>query len=106
MPPKRYTCFGTEPFWSLAVSATKVVWSGIDVDPVTMSLAWTNTGRHPDRFGLRAVASGSNLSATIRREACSDGMSDHAYGLGIDLILDLRDTTPPFMVSGCCTISP
>lgn len=102
-PPTTYACFGTEPFWSLEVDGGNLNRSAIGEDPVPLSQIWQGSGMRPDRFSLLAAGGGRSLAASIRREACSDGMSDRAYGLDIDLILD--GDGPTSMFSGCCSLA-
>lgn len=101
--PERYRCFGTEPFWSLDVASGSVTWSAIGDPDIGMSKEFTEAGMRQDRFGLSAQAGSHQLSASIRREACNDGMSDRDYGFGIDLIYRLGSQGRMF--SGCCTLA-
>jgi uncharacterized membrane protein len=40
----------------------------------------------------------------IRREICSDGMSDRVYGMSVDLGID-GGTGGPALLAGCCTLA-
>lgn len=103
-PPVTYRCFGTEPFWSLDVFEATATWSDFESD-ADLTVDWSGPAVHPERFGLRAFGPELLLSATMRREICSDGMSDMTYGFSIDAITDRTGGVEPLMVSGCCTLS-
>lgn len=106
LPPVAYACFGTEPFWSFDVSSPNVTWSDFNVESANLLVDWTGTGMRPDRFAVRALGDLTLLSASVRRETCSDGMSDRTYGFSVDAIVDQPGELQPIFVSGCCTLSP
>jgi len=54
---------------------------------------------------LYASASDVDYAASIRQAACSDGMSDRAYGLTVDLSV-IGSTGLSGLYSGCCTLAP
>ncbi|MDU8910196.1 COG3650 family protein [Aestuariicoccus sp. MJ-SS9] len=100
---EQFRCFGTEPFWS------------IDVTPEGPALMTTPDGPYlameagalrltEGRFGPHGVWMGGaevQGALTVRREECSDGMSDRAYGLGAQLMLGGQTSR---LLSGCCTL--
>lgn len=95
---RRIACSGTEPFWSLAIDQGHSVRfstmeGGAQSHPAGLLQRSANRS---DRFALRA----GPLVAVIARGACSDGMSDRAYGLSVDL---LTDGQAPLR-SGCCSL--
>ena len=106
MPPAAYTCLGTEPFWSFDVASPNVTWSDFNVDGASLLVDWTGTGMRPDRFAIRALGDLTLLTASVRREICSDGMSDRTYGFSVDAIVDQPGELQPIFVSGCCALSP
>ena len=106
-------CFGTEPFWSLTHSGATVT--------LTTPEGPTRTGLVSGRFRSgnridRFVYNGSffpiddnivDITLLIRTESCSDGMSDRAYGLTVDMFLSGgTDPEPVGLYSGCCSIAP
>ena len=56
------------------------------------------------RHALFADGGDTVVTAMIGRNQCSDGMSDRAYGLGIDLLV--TDKTALKVYSGCCSVAP
>ena len=99
--PPLARCFGTEPFWTLDMgrgdAAAWLVPGGTVPGRITGRLG-SLTRR--DRHGLTAtLRDGRDIAAVISWRACSDGMSDRAYGLGFDAILG------GVLHSGCCSLS-
>lgn len=98
--PLPLNCGGTEPFWSADVNAARAVFEVFDdgkqalpIDDVIRSSGYTN------RFGI----AGAGFTAVVAQGYCSDGMSDRAYGLSIDLILGGPGQRA--LYSGCCALS-
>lgn len=95
------TCLGTEPFWTLDVTQGELArfaapnWG---ISHYTVGLLQRSANR-TDRFVLR----GGSLVAVIARNACSDGMSERAYGLSVDLLPDAESGSALF--SGCCSLT-
>jgi uncharacterized membrane protein len=104
-PPSDYRCFGTEPFWDVSVIGDDVQWSALGEDPISMTRDWTGTPMRQDRFAVRAFGDLSFVSLLVRKQMCSDGMSDRAYGLEVDVILDGAYNMGTQVYSGCCTLS-
>lgn len=98
--PRRFTCFGTEPFWTLHVTQREqaiYLTPGGETQMKAQSLLTSNN--HRNRYLLPLEGS---TGAIIRREACNDGMSERAFGLSVDLFgLD-----QPALQSGCCSLAP
>lgn len=95
------SCFGTEPFWSLAArrhGPARLDVSGVGQIEYSTATIHVANGRS-DRFVLDL---GAPAAAVIRRAACSDGMSDRGFGLQIDLIVQ---GAPAQLYSGCCSIA-
>ncbi len=104
--PAALRCIGTEPFWSLVTADDVAVFSTPDAPDRSMKLeAVLDTGvfRSPHR-ALLARSDARSLVAVIAPAACSDGMSDMAYGLEATLIL--QDGEGAGMLTGCCSIAP
>ncbi|WP_211299502.1 COG3650 family protein [Pukyongiella litopenaei] len=96
-----FRCFGTEPFWALALTqgdtAVLTTPSGPDQTfPVGMLAAASN------RTEPWLLDMGAGAVAVIHRAECSDGMSDRAYGLAIDL---LTGAAPRTLMDGCCSLA-
>lgn len=91
-------CSGTEPFWSLGIiQGQQAVYATPDSGAETYPAGLVNTAEgRTDRFLL---GMGERLTAVIRREQCSDGMSDRVFGLDIDLVIDGSQ-----LYSGCCSL--
>lgn len=95
------TCLGTEPFWSLRIDPAKGetrLQTPVDeaprIAPITASwpaLPWSQTAALTLPEGI----------AVLAPAACSDGMSDQAYGIAADLFLTGPD---PARLSGCCRL--
>ncbi|MEX0348372.1 MAG: peptide-binding protein [Paracoccaceae bacterium] len=93
-------CYGTEPFWSLSAEPGDAsVFRFFDAAPMTLVAGVRQPAMgYSDRLRF---ALGTSGQAIIRRAACSDGMSDNAFALEIDLILD-----DDRFLTGCCSIAP
>lgn len=100
-------CFGTEPFWSLDNDTSgRVAYTPMDGEPVILTRTATASSANRGGHSQLMEASSETVSATaiLRREECSDGMSDKLYGLTLDLVL--RGAEESRFVSGCCSIAP
>ena len=99
-------CFGTEPFWSLEQGPDGAfTLSDIARDDMTFARRTDVLGADGrlDRYAIlaRGEGTGPGLTLVLRRAACSDGMSDRAYGLEVDL---LRGGPAPSLLTGCCSL--
>ena len=108
--PERALCHGTEPFWSLRLDDGTMTYEAMDagapqvgrIDAVSQSL------NHPGRSAVTGIFERTEDSqfldgvAMLSNEACSDGMSDRAYGFRVDLILGNIEGFE--MRSGCCSL--
>lgn len=101
--PLRATCFGTEPFWSLELGEEAVFDQMSGVEFRFDRAADLRSANRTDRTAILADGPLGRLTGTVSAQACSDGMSDRAYGLSIDAVLDFR-TGGPRLISGCCTL--
>lgn len=101
-------CSGTEPFWSLDIpNGGPLILSMPAGPPQRMARGnWRLSENRTDTSLLVAEATGNRLtpglSAVIARAECSDGMSDFAYGLSINLIL--HGIGGQRLMSGCCSL--
>ena len=101
--PIGFSCFGTEPFWSLQITE-----AGLEViTPETIDAPDTYPieAIYPDVQGPRDLTwgmlmlwseDGEARQARVLPGQCSDGMSDRAYGLHF---------VDPVIGYGCCSLS-
>jgi uncharacterized membrane protein len=104
--PATLRCFGTEPFWSLRAAGDGIIFEtpGLTSPRVRLDQVLdTGAFRDPRRV-FQAEISVGTLTAVMVPMACSDGMSDRAYGLDVTVILSGGDGEQ--MLTGCCSIAP
>lgn len=104
--PQSLSCSGTEPFWSLKATKSGMVYSQPDTPDRALTLRKVmdrSIEGEPTR-GLIAGDDKGRVTAFIRPEQCSDGMSDRGYALAVAVILDGQDM-PSRMLTGCCSIA-
>ncbi|MEX3316228.1 COG3650 family protein [Sulfitobacter sp. PS-8MA] len=102
--PQLAQCAGTEPFWSLEVEGATVSYRAIDAAPQGYDIVQKGPAQgRRDSFHLIAERAEGLAVGALSTEACSDGMSDRAYGLSIELLM--KDATGWQHVSGCCSLS-
>lgn len=102
-------CSGTEPFW------------GLDIDPAQGSALLSDPGLQGQEASITALwqngpylqtaavaFKGTDIDglATMRGQICSDGMSDHSYGIAVDLFLRDGTGVASAAFSGCCSLLP
>lgn len=97
--PNVASCFGTEPFWTLRIDGDALVWTTPEEEEAGVVEARLGASARRDRHGLTGIVGDRALAGVIAGEACSDGMSDRAYGLGFDAIFGDE------VLSGCCTLA-
>ncbi len=103
--PDRLSCAGTEPFWRLDIWPGGHEFTAMDAEPLRYGPGtWLPAEGRRDRWALRAWSEGRGLTAVVAERACSDGMSDRAYGLGVEVILS--DAEGAHYLSGCCSLVP
>ena len=105
VPPTLH-CAGTEPFWSLAPEGDRLTYSAPDQAEIDLPLVGVlSSGMFRDpRQALIGVGEDARLTAVIVPVACSDGMSNRAYGLDATVIIERGDERR--MQVGCCSIAP
>ena len=105
--PALRNCFGTEPFWSLAIDGDDVLFETPENSAsghITEQISSLNRrDRHAFTFRLSAKP-GEDDFATVSMEQCSDGMSDREFAIGIDILS--HGTVGRELISGCCSIQP
>lgn len=96
------TCLGTEPFWSLKIdpgAGTTTYQTPEMPKPLTSAM----TGRWPAASWDRTAAVGlADGLAVMTGAECSDGMSDRAYGIAVDLFRMGPDGGS--RLRGCCLL--
>lgn len=98
-------CSGTEPFWSFTLTPDrKAEMQRLETTISFADVLIVPSENRPDRHALFADGGDTVVTAMIGRNQCSDGMSDRAYGLGIDLLV--TDKKAVKVYSGCCSVSP
>ncbi|MGR3502327.1 peptide-binding protein [Pseudaestuariivita sp.] len=102
--PVRFACFGTEPFWSLGVSEAGFALREFSQEAILQQTFRGRVAGRSDRFVLAAGTEDVTARMVIRRLACSDGMSDRAYGLDTDLWIE--DGEDLRVMTGCCSVAP
>lgn len=103
--PEGLRCIGTEPFWTLRPEEDALVFEAMGNDPVRMRLeAVLGTGIFRDpRRAMVADADGQRLMATLETKACSDQMSDLAYGLSVMVVREVDGAAT--LLAGCCRLA-
>lgn len=103
--PAGLRCFGNEPFWSLALDSDQLVYATPEGERTFARDAILSTGifRHPRR-AITSSDDAGRVVASIVPMACSDGMSDRAFGLDATVVIEEGGT--PRLLTGCCSIAP
>ena len=112
--PKIRRCVGTEPFWSINIDPPSVQLATPDAPGANglVSSLFTSASRR-DRYvyagSLQSEDAGPlELVLALRREICSDGMSDREYGFDVDVLIKDNDASDGLrrstVYSGCCTL--
>lgn len=102
--PPTLRCFGNEPFWSLAPEGDTLVMQTPQTRTTLPLRSVVSTGIFRDpRRGIIAQDTQTRLGATVVPMACSDGMSDRAFGLDVTVMIEDADGT--VMLTGCCSIA-
>lgn len=105
-PPAALACFGTEPFWDVQIKDAgdghEMTLSTLDGESVSGAANLNSSANILGRYSAFAsLPSGNDIAALLRREQCSDGMSDRAYGLSVEVIA----RSGAVHLSGCCSVS-
>ena len=114
--PAMRQCFGTEPFWTLSYDPPRIA--------LTTPEGGTREGlisgihgsqNHRNAFAFTGAffpteAGNRDIHLSVRRADCSDGMSDRAFGLTVDMLVTRPDAggddSGVGLFSGCCSIAP
>jgi uncharacterized membrane protein len=102
-------CLGTEPFWTFDIGTSALKGLFVTPDPPPVRLAprgiWPGSGAVPVA-GVSMEGGGMTVQAVIEGRACSDGMSDRAYGLSAILLIGNGPMGGEAPLAGCCTLAP
>lgn len=99
-------CFGTEPFWSADLSPNEAIFQSPDALPLTfVETSALQSRNRIDRHTRVYEHPLGGMVATLRAAACSDGMSDRAYGWEVDVLLVVAGDGNAQMFSGCCSLA-
>ncbi len=103
MPPVAH-CGGTEPFWSFEVTGETLSYDAMagGARDYRITQSGPAQGRR-DSFHMIAEGPQGAAIAALTARACSDGMSDRAYGLAVDLLLHGNEGWQH--QTGCCSLS-
>lgn len=103
--PRPLACFGTEPFWSLDIgTGPSAELSRPDETPVEVTMLEPVTASNrTDRYAIFGQGGDRVYTFIFHRNACSDGMSDRAYGISVDLFL--TEEAGVNYVTGCCNLA-
>ncbi|UWQ79166.1 SH3 domain-containing protein [Leisingera sp. S132] len=113
-PDQALECFGTEPFWSLSLDEASYLRTQDEPAIPFVLMARQPAAGHRGKSGFHAVSRIDSalsipdirsLSGTLTGQLCTDGMSDRAYGISIDL-LQFRKAGQLDVLTGCCSLAP
>lgn len=101
MVQRPLSCLGTEPFWSVSLYPRGAEYNSPDTGAVPLVV--THEAVAAQGF-LVQLEEGPTLNRTlvITREACSDSMSDRAFGFSTRMFTEAPDGNT--VLHGCCTL--
>ncbi len=104
--PRPLICIGTEPFWSLQIDEGETAeLSRPGETPVGIQMLEPVTASNrTDRYAIFGQGGDRVYTFIFHRDACSDEMSDRAYGISVDLFL--TEDQGVSYVTGCCNLQP
>jgi uncharacterized membrane protein len=97
--PVGMRCFGTEPFWSLDHDRGTLRYEAMGEAALLYDVEISQDTGIAEDFTRMIRASG--LIAFVYPAACSDGMSDRAYGLSVGIMTGPATA----LLTGCCTLA-
>lgn len=99
--PRPFSCFGTEPFWSISLYPRGAEYNSPDTGAIPMEVMSEAVSPQGYLFKLRE---GPALDRTliVTRSQCGDGMSDRVFGFSTLMFLEAPDGNGTF--AGCCTL--
>lgn len=97
--PQLLSCGGTEPFWSADITQDTISFEMMGEEPHVESIDWTGPAQgRPEGF-IKGITAGP-YTAILRKQICSDGMSDQEYPWAV--VMMGRAEGGVQMVEGCC----
>ena len=100
------SCYGTEPFWSLAIppdaAPLRLERMGEAVEALPRTLT-SPAFDWPRSVGIGLDGPRGPGFSVIRAETCTDGMSDRVMGLSLRMFLAGPSGTESYL--GCCTLA-
>jgi len=99
--PEIASCFGTEPFWSLARDGDAMTFSTPEGSEDMTITTRSGSENRRDSFHMIATGAGGPAVAILQTEACSDGMSDREFGISVQFLIGFEEGAR--QLSGCCT---
>lgn len=99
-------CFGTEPFWQLSISRQQgSTFLTPEAELPVEVLSVLTSRNHRGHSAFLGKLGPDEMVLALRHGLCSDGMSDRAYGLEVDLISRRADGRG-MLYTGCCSLAP
>ncbi|MBW7056215.1 SH3 domain-containing protein [Paracoccus bogoriensis] len=95
--PQGFSCYGTEPFWSLHAEGGDLVHATPEGETRHRIGAILDSGVFRDP--ARAIVAGP-ITLTATPQVCSDGMSDRVMGLRAMAVMNGTE-----LLTGCCRIA-
>ncbi len=94
-------CVGTEPFWSITITATNLGVNMADGPQYNVPVTFRQTSANDTRIAVIAGATGGNVTQAFMQkvDSCSDGMSDVSYPYAMTAVLNNKQ-----VISGCCKV--
>jgi Predicted membrane protein len=94
-------CSGTEPFWNINVTDTRLSVNMIDGPQYSVPVTFRQTSANNATIAVIAGVAGTNNTQAFMQKvsSCSDGMSDTNYPYAITAVLNNQR-----VVSGCCRV--
>lgn len=99
-------CYGTEPFWGLNFPAGDFAEFERMPEPETpfrIAYQATPLGGKTGEVAARLTSEDATGTVVLRREYCSDGMSDRDFGLSVLFLLERGDAS--VLHAGCCSLT-
>lgn len=97
--PKSLNCGGTEPFWAAQLTSNSLSYSMLDEEEAVAPIEQAIPARgRPDDYIIGIIA--GPFSGVLKKEICSDGMSDLDHPWSLVLINQSANGTQ--VLEGCC----
>lgn len=97
-----FKAIGTEPFWSLEISEEMIRFQGIEAENEFLVPHSEPIYAMDANVKLyRANTESGEMEVTIRKQSCSDGMSDQQHDYKVDINLKRNNLKDAINYSGC-----